>query len=207
MEDPKSMGEKWLTQGVGVLRREAAAVQRTAAGLGGEFVAAVSLLLHCQGRVVVTGIGKSGQVGRKIAATLASTGTPAFFVHASESIHGDLGMITGEDLVVAISHSGETSELLAMLPSLQTMGVKVIALTGESGTTLGRAGVVNLLTHAGEEADHLGLAPTSSSLAALALGDALAVTVAAARGFDREQFALYHPGGSLGKKLAENREE
>ncbi len=193
---------RWLEQGREVLRREAAAVLQMSDNLGEGFVRAVELLQTCPGRVVVTGIGKSGQVGRKLAATFASTGTPAYFVHAAEAVHGDLGMICPGDVVLVLSNSGETAEVLALLPALVRSGVSLIALTGRPGSTLGRASEVNLVTGVTAEADPLGLAPTTSTTAALALGDALAVTLSVARGFTREDFALYHPGGSLGRQLA-----
>ncbi len=165
------------------------------------FVDAVRLILQCRGRVVVSGMGKSGHIGRKIASTFASTGTPAFFVHPGEASHGDLGMITGEDLVIALSNSGESEELLAILPVIKRLGATVISITGNPGSTLARESDIHLDAHVSQEACPLGLAPTASSTAMLALGDALAVTVLDQRGFSAEDFARSHPGGSLGRRL------
>ena len=151
--------------------------------------------------MVVTGVGKSGHVGKKIAATLASLGTPAFFLHAAEGVHGDLGMITNKDIVLAISYSGESSEVLALLPSIQEIGAKMIALTGGLSSTLAQRAQVVLDTSVEREADHLGLAPTASTTATMALGDALAITLAAQSGFTKKDFYRFHPGGSLGQKL------
>jgi arabinose-5-phosphate isomerase len=184
-----------------VLETEAAAVRALVARLDDRFLAAVRLILACRGRVVVSGMGKSGHIGRKIASTLASTGTPAFFVHPGEASHGDLGMIIGEDILVALSHSGESAELLVILPRAKRAGAKVIAVTGSPGSSLGRQADVVLDTHVEKEACPLNLAPTASTTAALAMGDALAVALLDARGFGHEDFARSHPGGSLGRKL------
>lgn len=202
MDGDQKMDDDLLTLGKNIIAQEAIALRNMAEGLGEEFSAAVNLLLACQGRVVVTGVGKSGHIGEKIAASLASTGTPSFFVHSAESLHGDLGMLAPDDVVLAISHSGETAEVLGMLPYLENMGVPVIGITGKTGTALGRASRVNLVTQVTEEADPLGLAPTSSTLAALALGDALAITVSVQKEFSREEFARRHPGGNLGRALS-----
>jgi arabinose-5-phosphate isomerase len=184
-----------------VVATEAQAVAALAERIDGEFVAACRAMLACRGRVVVTGIGKSGHIAGKIAATLASTGTPAFFVHPGEASHGDLGMITREDVVLALSHSGESEELLILLPLLKRLGIPLIAMTGQPSSTLGRQADAHLNTSVEEEACPLGLAPTSSTTAALAMGDALAVALLEARGFTEEDFAFSHPGGSLGRRL------
>ena len=184
-----------------VLTTEAEAILALARRLDGSFLAAVDALLACKGRVVVTGMGKSGHVGRKIAATLASTGTPAFFMHPAEAAHGDLGMITGQDVVLALSHSGESDEVIALLSALRRKGVVLIGMTGRPHSTLGREADVLLDAAVTREACPLGLAPTTSTTVALALGDALAVTLLDARNFREEDFALSHPGGSLGRRL------
>lgn len=165
------------------------------------FSQAIALLLNCNGRVVVSGIGKSGHISRKIAATLASTGTPALFVHPAEAAHGDLGMVTEHDVLVAISNSGETSELLAIVPLIKRMGAKLIAMTGDTKSSLAQLANVHLDVAVDKEACPLNLAPTASTTAALALGDALAVALLDARGFREEDFARSHPGGALGRRL------
>ena len=180
---------------------EAAAVLGLAGRVGPEFSQAVQLMLACRGRVVVMGMGKSGHIGRKIAATLASTGTPAMFVHPGEASHGDLGMVTGVDLVLAISNSGESSELTAILPVLSRQGVPLVAITGGLQSALARQALVTLDSSVAQEACPLNLAPTASTTAQLALGDALAVALLDARGFREEDFARSHPGGALGRKL------
>ena len=180
---------------------EAAAVLALGARAGDEFVQAVALMLACQGRVVVMGMGKSGHIGRKIAATLASTGTPALFVHPAEASHGDLGMIQPADLVLAISNSGESEELVAILPVLSRLGVALVAITGGLQSTLAKQAHVVLDSSVAREACPLNLAPTASTTAQLALGDALAVVLLDARGFKEEDFARSHPGGALGRKL------
>jgi arabinose-5-phosphate isomerase len=184
-----------------VLDTEADAVRQLAPRLGEAFVAACRLLLGCRGRVVVLGMGKSGHIGGKIAATLASTGTPAFFVHPGEASHGDLGMITPQDVVLALSNSGETGEILLILPMIRRLGVRLIAITGHTGSTLAREADVNLDASVAREACPLGLAPTASTTATLALGDALAVALLHTRGFSREDFSRSHPGGKLGRRL------
>lgn len=184
-----------------VLRVEADAVSSLVTRLGAEFVRAVRLILNCRGRVVVSGIGKSGHIARKIAATLASTGTPAFFVHPAEASHGDLGMITPDDVVIALSNSGESAELVAIVPLLKRHGTSLIAITGVKTSTLATLADVNLDGAVEKEACPLGLAPTSSTTAALALGDALAVALLKARGFSAQDFARSHPGGKLGRRL------
>ena len=180
---------------------EAAAVLGLASRVGPEFAQAVQLMLACRGRVVVMGMGKSGHIGRKIAATLASTGTPAMFVHPGEASHGDLGMVTPVDLVLAISNSGESAELTAILPVLSRQGVALVAITGGAQSALARQALVTLDSSVAQEACPLNLAPTASTTAQLALGDALAVALLDARGFKEEDFARSHPGGALGRKL------
>jgi arabinose-5-phosphate isomerase len=184
-----------------VLMIEAREVEALAQRLDDSFTRAVELILQCRGRVVVSGMGKSGHIGCKIAATLASTGTPAFFMHPAEASHGDLGMITGQDVVIALSNSGESDELLAILPLLKRMGARLISLTGNPRSTLATQSDVHLDTHVSQEACPLGLSPTASTTAMLALGDALAVAALEQRGFSREDFARSHPGGHLGRKL------
>jgi len=184
-----------------VLATEAGAIRALAERLGDPFVAAVALILHCRGRVVVSGIGKSGHIARKLAATLASTGTPAFFVHPAEASHGDLGMITPDDVVVMLSNSGETDELLLLTPHLKRQGARIVALTGNEQSSLAQAADVHLDVAVDAEACPLGLAPTASTTAALALGDALALALLDARGFSTEDFARSHPGGPLGRRL------
>jgi len=184
-----------------VLGIEARAVQDLAERIGEEFDRACSLCLACTGRIVVTGMGKSGHIGGKIAATLASTGSPAFFVHPGEASHGDLGMITATDLVMAVSYSGETQEIITILPLVKRLGVPLITLTGKRDSTLARASDVVLDVGVQEEACPLNLAPTASTTATLAMGDALAVALLESRGFTAEDFARSHPGGSLGRRL------
>ncbi len=184
-----------------VLEIEAAAVAGLAARLDARFDRACELCLACRGRVVVTGMGKSGHVAGKVAATLASTGTPAFFVHPGEASHGDLGMITRADLLIAISNSGETGEIVTILPILKRLAIPLITLTGNMRSTLAEAATVALDIGVQEEACPLNLAPTASTTAALAMGDALAVALLESRGFTREDFALSHPGGTLGRRL------
>jgi len=184
-----------------VLEIEARAINELATHIDHRFEQAIRILLQCRGRVVVSGIGKSGHIARKIAATLASTGTPAFFVHPAEASHGDLGMVTREDVFVALSNSGETAELLVIVPVLKRQGAKLVALTGNPGSTLGREADVHLFAGAKQEACPLNLAPTASTTAALALGDAIAVALMRARGFTQDEFARSHPGGALGRKL------
>ncbi|MFO1325691.1 MAG: KpsF/GutQ family sugar-phosphate isomerase [Burkholderiales bacterium] len=184
-----------------VLDTEAGAIAALGKRIGAPFVAAVEMMLNCRGRVVVCGIGKSGHVGRKLAATLASTGTPAFFVHATEASHGDLGMITPDDIVIMISNSGETDELVTLTPHLKREGAALIALTGSGLSSLAQAADLHLDAAVDSEACPLGLAPTASTTAAQALGDALALALLDARGFSAEDFARSHPGGALGRRL------
>jgi arabinose-5-phosphate isomerase len=190
-----------LALGRDVLATEAAAIRALSDRLGAAFLAAVRALFDCRGRVVVIGIGKSGHIARKIAATFASTGTPAFFVHAAEAGHGDLGMITADDVVLLLSNSGETDELVSLVPHLKRQGARLIALTGNEQSSLALAADVHLDASVDVEACPLGLAPSASTTAALALGDALALTLLDTRGFSVEDFARSHPGGSLGRRL------
>ena len=184
-----------------VIRAEAQAVAALSERIDASFEKAVETILYSHGRVVVSGMGKSGLIGQKIASTMASTGTPAFFLHPAEGIHGDLGMIMKGDVVIAISNSGETEELLRILPVIKRLGAGLIAMSGNPGSTLSRLADVYLDISVSEEACPLGLAPTSSTTATLAMGDALAVALLVQRGFREEDFAIFHPGGSLGKKL------
>lgn len=183
------------------LNIEAEAVTALKDRLGDDFVTACELIIHCKGRVVVTGMGKSGHIGKKMAATLASTGTPSFFVHPGEASHGDLGMITPNDVVIAISNSGNTSEVVTILPLIKRMQAPMISITGNAQSTMAKAAVVNLDISVKEEACPLGLAPTASTTATLAMGDALAVAILEAKGFTAEDFAFSHPGGALGRRL------
>ncbi|MGI4812498.1 MAG: KpsF/GutQ family sugar-phosphate isomerase [Janthinobacterium lividum] len=184
-----------------VLEIEAQAIHSLSERIGASFIAAVELLLECRGRVVVSGMGKSGHIARKLAATLASTGTPAFFLHPAEASHGDLGMVTADDVFIALSNSGETEELLAIVPHVLRAGTKLVAMTGRPQSSLARLAAVHLDAAVDKEACPHNLAPTASTTAALALGDALAIAVLDARGFSAEDFARSHPGGSLGRRL------
>jgi len=183
------------------IRMEAQAVSLLEQRIGPEFIHACELILKCPGRVVVTGMGKSGHIGRKIASTLASTGSPAFFVHPGEASHGDIGMITGNDVVLALSNSGSTVEVVTLLPLIKRMGIPLISMTGNSQSILAQASEAHLDVQVLGEACPLGLAPTTSTTATLVMGDALAITLLEARGFTAEDFAFSHPGGALGRKL------
>jgi arabinose-5-phosphate isomerase len=183
------------------LEIEAAAISSLIGRIDDAFLEAVNILLACKGRVVVSGMGKSGHIGGKIAATLASTGTPAFFMHPAEASHGDLGMITGHDVVIALSNSGESAEIAGIVPLIKRRGAKLISMTGNPASTLGREADIHLNAGVAQEACPLNLAPTASTTAALALGDALAVATLYARGFTAEDFARTHPGGALGRRL------
>jgi len=194
-------GHSYIELGLAVLKTESEAITALMPRLDQSFHRACDMLLDCEGRIVVTGMGKSGHIGNKIAATLASTGSPAFFMHPGEASHGDLGMITTDDLLIALSNSGETSEITLLLPLLKRLGIPLIALTGKPGSTLARAADINLDVSIDKEACPMGLAPTSSTTASLAMGDALAIAVLQARGFTEEDFALSHPGGNLGRQL------
>ena len=193
--------ENVLSLGRAVIETEASAVAQLIPRINGHFVSACDIMLKCTGRIVVIGMGKSGHIGGKIAATLASTGTPAFFVHPGEASHGDLGMITKHDVVLALSNSGETHELIAIIPMIKRQGVPLIALTGEPDSTLAVESNVHINVNVEKEACPLGLAPTSSTTATLAMGDALAVALLDSRGFTETDFAKSHPGGSLGRRL------
>jgi len=184
-----------------VLEIEAAAIHGLIARLDNEFQRAVDIILACKGRVTVSGIGKSGHIARKIASTMSSTGTPAYFVHPAEASHGDLGMVTRDDVFIALSNSGETAELLAIVPLIKRQGARLIAFTGNAASSLAREADAHLYAGAEKEACPLNLAPTASTTAALALGDALAVALMQAKGFSRDEFARSHPGGALGRKL------
>ena len=193
--------ETLLMTGRDVLRLEAAAVAALEERLDADFVGACELLLNCSGRIVVSGMGKSGIIAKKIAATLASTGSPALFLHPAEGSHGDLGMLTRQDCLLALSNSGETAELLAILPVVKRLAVPLLAMTGNPQSTLARTAAVHLNCSVAREACPLNLAPTASTTASLAMGDALAMAILQARGFSADDFALSHPGGSLGKRL------
>ncbi len=187
--------------GKNVLQIEIDALTQLANYINDDFTKACQLMLQCNGKVIVMGMGKSGHIGNKIAATLASTGTPSFFVHPGEASHGDLGMITKGDVVIAISNSGEAGEILALLPVIKRLGITLITMTGNSNSSMARVADVNLQITVPQEACPLGLAPTSSTTATLAMGDAFAVALLQARGFTADDFALSHPGGALGRKL------
>lgn len=195
------MAESYIELGKRVLDIERAAIDGLYPALDQNFSAACELIMHCKGKVIVIGMGKSGHIGGKIAATLASTGTPSFFVHPGEASHGDLGMVAHEDVVLGISNSGETAELVNLVPVLKRIGVKIIALTGNPQSSLARDADVHVNVAVAQEACPLGLAPTASTTATLVMGDALAVALLNARGFTADDFALSHPGGSLGKRL------
>jgi len=193
--------EKLLQLGRAVIETETEALVALLERVDDSFVTACKIILDCKGRTVVTGMGKSGHIGGKIAATLASTGTPAFFVHPGEAGHGDLGMITRNDVVIALSNSGETEEIITLLPVIKRLGVPLIAFTGKPASTLARLASIHIDVSVAKEACPLGLAPTASTTAALAMGDAIAIALLEARGFSKEDFALSHPGGELGRKL------
>ncbi len=193
--------DKFKTLGKAVIETEQAALMELVDRIDDKFVIACQLLLQCEGRVVVIGMGKSGHIGNKIAATLASTGTPAFFVHPGEASHGDLGMITNKDVVMVLSNSGETDEVVALLPVIKRLNTPMIALTGRPNSTLANSATVNIDVSVSKEACPLGLAPTASTTATLAMGDAIAIALLEARGFSENDFALSHPGGTLGRRL------
>ncbi|PCI70601.1 MAG: D-arabinose 5-phosphate isomerase [Piscirickettsiaceae bacterium] len=186
---------------IAVIKTEAKAVANLIHRIDERFIKACQLMLACEGKIIVIGMGKSGHIGNKIAATLASTGTPAFFVHPGEASHGDLGMITSKDIALALSNSGETGEVLTILPIIKRLGVPLISITGNPSSTLAKQSDAHLDASTHREACPLGLAPTSSTTAALVMGDALAIALLEARGFTEEDFALSHPGGSLGRRL------
>jgi len=189
------------TLGLAVVNTELEAIAALRDRIDDTFAAACQILLNCQGRIIVIGMGKSGHIGNKIAATFASTGSPAFFVHAGEASHGDMGMVTSQDVVLTLSNSGETAEILTILPLIKRLAVPLIALTGNPHSTLAKSANAHLDTSVTKEACPLGLAPTSSTTAALVMGDALAIALLESRGFTAEDFALSHPGGNLGRRL------
>lgn len=191
----------FLEKAKAVLRTEADAVLALIDRVDGDFKKAVEMIMTCEGRVVITGMGKSGLICQKIAATMASTGTPALFLHPAEGVHGDLGMLMKGDVVIAVSNSGETEEIARILPVIKRMGLPLVSMSGNPASTLARAGDVSIDISVAEEACPLALAPTSSTTATLAMGDALSVALMIERGFKEEEFALYHPGGALGKRL------
>jgi arabinose-5-phosphate isomerase len=193
--------DKLITLGKAVIETEQAALSNLVDRIDENFVTACNLLFKCNGRIVVIGMGKSGHIANKIAATLASTGTPAFFVHPSEASHGDLGMITSGDIVMALSNSGETDEVVALLPVIKRLNTTLITLTGNPDSTLAKAATVNVDVSVEKEACPLGLAPTASTTATLAMGDAISIALLEARGFNENDFALSHPGGALGRRL------
>jgi arabinose-5-phosphate isomerase len=195
------MEQAILERGRRVLAAESEAIRSLSQRLDGRFVEAVTLLLHCAGRTVTTGVGKAGAIARKIAATLASTGTPSLFLHPVEGLHGDLGVVTRQDIVIAFSYSGESDEVLRLLPAISAVGAVLIAVVGQTGSALARAADVVLDISVEAEACPLGLAPTTSTAAMLALGDAMALSAMEARGFTREDFARFHPAGALGRRL------
>lgn len=195
------MHAAYIARGKTVLRAESAAIDAIAERLDESFACAVDHVLHCRGRIITTGIGKAGAIARKIAATLSSTGTPAIFLHPAEGVHGDLGVVGAEDTVLAFSYSGESDEVVRLLPSLRRIGVPLIAITGSPSSTLASGAAIIIDAAISSEACGLGLAPTTSTTVMLALGDALALTVMDARGFTKDDFALYHPAGALGRRL------
>ncbi|QDD14011.1 KpsF/GutQ family sugar-phosphate isomerase [Candidatus Methylopumilus rimovensis] len=196
----KTSSKNTLERARQVLEIEAQEISSLANRLDDHFVHAVQLILHCDGRVVVSGMGKSGHIGRKLASTFASTGTPSFFMHPAEASHGDLGMITSNDVVIFLSNSGKSDELISILPVIKRIGAKIISITGNSNSELARESEIHLSAQVSQEACPLGLSPTASSTASLALGDALAICVLDQRAFTAEDFARSHPGGSLGKR-------
>ncbi|MDB9752011.1 KpsF/GutQ family sugar-phosphate isomerase [Gammaproteobacteria bacterium] len=193
--------EKFIALGKAVIETEQMALKELIDRIDDKFVIACDLLLRCEGRIVVTGMGKSGHIGNKIASTLASTGTPAFFVHPGEASHGDLGMITNKDVMMLLSNSGETDEIVALLPVIKRLNTPMISLTGKTNSTLAKIATVNIDVSVSKEACPLGLAPTSSTTATLAMGDAISIALLEARGFNKDDFALSHPGGTLGRRL------
>jgi len=194
---------KILEIGRKVIKDEREVLEKLENSLQENFVLAAKLISELKGRLIVTGIGKSGHIGKKMAATFASIGIPSFFVHSTEAVHGDLGMIKAEDIVIAISNSGETQEVINLLPVFKKRGIKVIAITGKNDSSLGKNSDIVLNLSCDKEAGPFNLAPTNSSTATLALGDALALTASQIKGFTKEEYALNHPGGSLGKKARE----
>jgi len=197
----KTSPDKLKTLGKAVIETEQSALAALIDRIDENFVTACNIMLECDGRVIVIGMGKSGHIGKKIAATLASTGTPAFFVHPGEASHGDSGMITSKDVVMVLSNSGETDEVVALLPVIKRLNTPMVSLTGNANSTLAKAAAVNIDVSVSKEACPLGLAPTASTTATLAMGDAIAIALLEARGFNEDDFALSHPGGTLGRRL------
>ena len=204
MDNAAELEDALLTLGRSVIRVEADAVTALHSRIDKTFAQACKILMACEGRIIVCGIGKSGHIGAKLAATFASTGSPSFFVHAAEASHGDLGMFKHNDVLIGVSYSGNSSELLTMIPGIKRLGIPVISLCGDSASPLARASDITLSTHVEREACPLGLAPTASTTATLALGDALAIALLGAKGFTEEDFARSHPGGRLGRRLLLN---
>lgn len=196
-----TQNEKIISMCKEQIQKEADALIKVIDQVDDSYVEACEAIMNCKGRVVITGLGKTGHIGKKIAASMASLGIPSFFVHSCESLHGDMGMITPEDVVIMISNSGKSGEILNMLPPLKIIGAKTISITRDKESPLAQGTDIKILCAAGPEADHMGLAPTTSSTAALAIGDALATVVCALRGFEKKDFALRHPGGALGQQL------
>lgn len=201
LSSKKEFAQRCIEEAHKVLDIEARSILNLKNIIKEDFVKLIELIMESKGRVIVSGVGKSGLVGKKIAATLSSTGTPAFFVHAGEALHGDLGMITGADILIAISNSGETEEVLALIPSLRRIGARLVAFTGKKESSLAQYADLAIIASVEKEASPYDLAPTASTTAIMALGDALAITLSSLRGFTAEDFALFHPGGSLGRKL------
>jgi arabinose-5-phosphate isomerase len=197
----KTSPDNLKTLGKAVIETEQSALAALIDRIDEKFVTACNIMLECDGRVIVIGMGKSGHIGKKIAATLASTGTPAFFVHPGEASHGDSGMITSKDVVMVLSNSGETDEVVALLPVIKRLNTPMVSLTGNANSTLAKAAAVNIDVSVSKEACPLGLAPTASTTATLAMGDAIAIALLEARGFNEDDFALSHPGGTLGRRL------
>ncbi|MCL5070564.1 MAG: KpsF/GutQ family sugar-phosphate isomerase [Actinobacteria bacterium] len=193
--------EEIISYAKGVLNNEVSGLNKLSSHIDDNFAKAIDVLLGCKGKVIIMGLGKSGHVGKKIAASMASTGTPAFFVHGDETLHGDLGMIEKKDVVIALSNSGETREIINDFPTLKRIGCKVISITSNPNSTMALNSDIHICIGKLKEADHLNLAPTTSSTATLVMGDAIALTLSYLKGFRSEDFALYHPGGSLGKGL------
>jgi arabinose-5-phosphate isomerase len=189
------------------IKLEAEALLKVTEQVDSSYAMAVDAILNCKGRLIITGLGKTGHVGKKIAASFASLGVPAYFVHSCESLHGDMGMITGDDVVIMISNSGKSAEILKMLPSLKIIGAKTISITRDRLSPLGKETDISILCDAGSEIDHNGLAPTTSSTAALAIGDALAAVICEMKNFKKTEFALRHPGGALGQQLIKEYQE
>ena len=190
-----------LLEAKSVFEKEIAAIEKTKDHMGEVFLRFVETIMRCDGKIILTGMGKAGHIARKIAATFSSLGTPSFYIHPAESLHGDLGMVTDKDVVIAISHSGESAEVVRMIPAIRKIGATLLSITGDAQSTLARHSDVAEVLPQMEEACHLGLAPTSSTTAALVYGDALAITISQMKDFKSEDFGLYHPAGALGRKL------